>query len=150
MAADPEAVLSGIFEKNLELWGFIASNVGLLAVLRAYAPGWVSFIITGMLGLFGWFAVKGGKKQYEARAEVTFHRRRASYYEEIMGKRAMDNERMLFHYAGEMNDRFLEESRKVTQLAAATEIQECYSMEKERWKGATGRNGRKCSSLKTL
>lgn len=90
----------------------IAANISLLAVLMAYAPVWLSLIIAGMLALFGRFAVKGGKKQYEAHAEVTFHRRRASYYEEIMGNRAMANERMLFRYAGEINNRFLEESRK--------------------------------------
>lgn len=112
VAAEPEAALSGILEKNLELWGFIAANVSLLAVLMAYAPVWLALIIAGMLVLFGRFAVKGGKKQYEAHAEVTIHRRRASYYEEIMGNRAMANERMLFGYAGEINDRFLEESRK--------------------------------------
>lgn len=90
----------------------IAANISLLAVLMAYAPVWISLIIAGMLVLFGRFAVKGGKKQYEAHAEVTFHRRRASYYEEIMGNHAMANERMLFRYAGEINNRFLEESRK--------------------------------------
>lgn len=112
VAAEPEAVLSGILEKNLELWGLIATNISLFAVLMAYAPVWISLIVAGMLALFGRFAVKGGKKQYEAHAEVTFHRRRASYYEEIMGNRAMANERMLFRYAGEINNRFLEESRK--------------------------------------
>lgn len=51
VAAEPEAALSGILEKNLELWGFIAANVSLLAVLMAYAPVWLALIIAGMLVL---------------------------------------------------------------------------------------------------
>lgn len=117
---DPEGLLSGIIEGYLELGGFLVSNVSLVAVLVAQAPAWVSAVITGMLVCFGIFAVKGGERQYEARAEVTMRKRKAEYYGDVLKDRALAQERMLFGYGGSINEAYLKESAEARRLERKT------------------------------
>lgn len=117
---DPEGLLSGIIEGYLELGGFLVSNVSLVAVLVTQAPAWVSAVITGLLVCFGIFAVKGGERQYEARAEVTLRRRKAEYYGDILKNRALAQERMLFGYGGSIDEAYLKESREARKLERKT------------------------------
>lgn len=113
---DPEGLLWGILEGYMGLGGFLISNVSLVAVLVTQAPVWVSAVVSGMLILFGIFAVRGGEKQYNAWAEVTLRRRKAKYYGEILSNRAMADERMLFRYGDTVNEMFRKESREARLL----------------------------------
>ena len=64
---------------------------------------------------FGFFAVKGGQKQYEAKKEVTLGKRKAAYAEEILGNRDAANERVLFGFGDWVNGIFLKE-RQIARL----------------------------------
>ena len=112
IAGDPEGILSGIMEGYLEMAVFIISNVSLVSILIFQMPVWVSLVITAVLAAFGFYALKSGQRQYHAHAEVTACRRKADYYEKILGDRDTVNERTLFDYGEKINKEFLAASRR--------------------------------------
>lgn len=112
IASDPEGILSGIMEGYLELAAFFISNMSLVSILVFQMPIWVSLVIIAVLAAFGFYALKSGQRQYHAHAEVTACRRRADYYEKILGNRDAVNERALFGYSEKINEEFLAASRE--------------------------------------
>ncbi len=112
IAGDPEGILSGIMEGYLELAVFLISNMSLVSILVFQMPVWVSFVIIAVLTVFGFYALRGGERQYNVHAEVTACRRKADYYEKILGNRDAVNERTLFGYSEAVNKEFLAASRQ--------------------------------------
>lgn len=112
IASDPEGILSGTMEGYLGLAAFVVSNMSLVSILVFQMPIWVSLVIIAVLAAFGFYALKSGQRQYHAHAEVTACRRRADYYEKILGNRDAVNERALFGYSEKINEEFLAASRE--------------------------------------
>ena len=70
VSKDPEEVLNGVLESGFSMVCFLISNGCLVVWLITQAPVWISPVIMVLLVGFGFFAVKGGQKQYEAKKEV--------------------------------------------------------------------------------
>ena len=109
VSKDPEEVLNGVLESGFSMVCFLISNGCLVVWLITQAPVWISPVIVVLLVGFGFFAVKGGQKQYEAKKEVTLGKRKAAYAEEILGNRDAANERVLFGFGDWVNGIFLKE-----------------------------------------
>ena len=67
VSKDPEEVLNGVLESGFSMVCFLISNGCLVVWLITQAPVWISPVIMVLLVGFGFFAVKGGQKQYEAK-----------------------------------------------------------------------------------
>ena len=115
VSKDPEEVLNGVLESGFSMVCFLISNGCLVVWLITQAPVWISPVIVVLLVGFGFFAVKGGQKQYEAKKEVTLGKRKAAYAEEILGNRDAANERVLFGFGDWVNGIFLKE-RQIARL----------------------------------
>ncbi len=115
VSKDPEEVLNGVLESGFSMVCFLISNSCLVVWLITQAPVWISPVIMVLLVGFGFFAVKGGQKQYEAKKEVTLGKRKAAYAEEILGNRDVANERVLFGFGDWVNGIFLKE-RQIARL----------------------------------
>ena len=117
VSKDPEEVLNGVLESGFSMVCFLISNGCLVVWLITQAPVWISPVIMVLLVGFGFFAVKGGQKQYEAKKEVTLGKRKAAYAEEILGNRDAANERVLFGFGDWVNGIFLKE-RQIARLGS--------------------------------
>ncbi|MFR1310568.1 MAG: hypothetical protein ACLSCO_17960 [Gallintestinimicrobium sp.] len=62
-------MLNGVLESGFSMVCFLISNGCLVVWLITQAPVWISPVIVVLLVGFGFFAVKGGQKQYEAEKE---------------------------------------------------------------------------------
>ena len=78
LSKGPEEVLNGVLESGFSMVYFLISNGCLVVWLITQAPVWISPVIMVLLVGFGFFAVKGGQKQYEAKKEVTLGKRKAA------------------------------------------------------------------------
>lgn len=112
---DPIGKINGGFENILGALNIIIRVVSLLAILVTQV-WWAAIVIIGIcLPLFS-IAIKGGKATYKANQEAEKHTRRARYLHDVLSGRDNIEERALFGYSDELNNKWLdkyEEARKI-------------------------------------
>ena len=112
---DPIGKINGGFENILGALNIIIRVVSLLAIL-VIQVWWAAIVIIGIcLPLFS-LAIKGGRATYKANQEAEKHSRRAKYLHDVLSVRDNIEERALFGYSEELNNKWYgkyEEARKI-------------------------------------
>ncbi|NLZ82759.1 MAG: ABC transporter ATP-binding protein, partial [Clostridiales bacterium] len=112
---DPIGKINGGFENILGALNIIIRVVSLLAILVTQV-WWAAIVIIGIcLPLFS-LAIKGGRATYKANQEAEKHSRRAKYLHDVLSVRDNIEERALFGYSEELNNKWYdkyEEARKI-------------------------------------
>ena len=85
------------FENLLNLVGIFIQAGSFLAVLF-FEAWWSVFLVLIVGGIVVYFALKGGKNQYDAEKNVSEFRRHYQYYGNVMVSRDFVDERNLFHF----------------------------------------------------
>jgi len=83
----------------------VAAIISVLGLIVIHVWWAVPIIIAFSVPLF-WIALVAGQKKYDAEAQALKHERRYSYYSDVLTSREATEERTLFGYAEDVNQRF--------------------------------------------
>ena len=117
-----EEHLLQILINRLDIICFFLSNLSIIIVFLKEA-GVLSILVLFILVFSCYNAVRNGKKQYQASMEVTSRKRRAAYYETILGNRDTAAERMLFGFQKTINNNFCTESHNAREREKKAQFQ---------------------------
>ena len=112
---DPIGKINGGFDNVLGALNIIIRVISLLAILVTQV-WWAALVIVAIcIPLFS-LAIKGGKATYKANQEAEKHSRRARYLHDVLSGRDNIEERALFGYSQNLNNKWhdkYEEARKI-------------------------------------
>lgn len=108
---DTEAQVKEAYSCLLQLVGLVLKVIGILAIMFSQV-WWLAFFLLAVSIPCFHIAMKSGKEDYEAQADVTKIRRVSEYYNEMLKKREYVEERTLFGYAQEYREKFLQQYEK--------------------------------------
>jgi ATP-binding cassette subfamily B protein len=83
-------------------------RVGSILLVLITQVWWAAFVILAFSIPLFWLAVRSGKANYEASKEAVKHTRRAGYLQSVLTGRENVEERSLFAYSDELNNRYHE------------------------------------------
>lgn len=112
---DPIGKINGGYDNILGAMNIIIRVVSLLAILVTQV-WWAALVIIGICVPLFSLAIKGGKATYKANQEAEKHSRRARYLHDVLSGRDNIEERALFGYSQELNNKWhdkYEEARKI-------------------------------------
>jgi len=112
---DPIGKINGGFDNVLGALNIIIRIVSLLAILVTQI-WWAAIVIIAICVPLFSLAIKGGKATYKANQEAEKHSRRARYLHDVLSGRDNIEERALFGYSQELNNKWhdkYEEARKI-------------------------------------
>lgn len=104
---DPSGKLSKGFDILLQMGDMIV-RVGSILLVLVTQVWWAALVILAFSMPLFWLAVKSGKANYEASKEAVKHTRRAQYLQGVLTSRDNVEERALFSYSTELNNRWYE------------------------------------------
>ena len=104
---DPAERLSGGFGSVLRMADMVI-RLGSLMLLLMTQVWWAAIVIIAFAAPLFWLAIKSGETNYKAKQEAARHTRRASYLQGVLTGRDNIEERAVFDYTDELNERYYE------------------------------------------
>jgi len=104
---DPEEKLFQAADSVIKLVFFIVSNLSIFVLLATQEKALALFMLV-LAFAYSMYAIASGKQQYETDVEVSRQRRKAHYFENILGNREALFERQLFQFGKHINKRYCE------------------------------------------
>ncbi|GHU36491.1 ABC transporter ATP-binding protein [Clostridia bacterium] len=102
----PESVVLNNYTALLHVIEAIISAISIVVVIFTHV-WWAALIILSCCPLLFWLAVKSGKAQYKAQKDATLVTRKYEYLSAVLSGRDNVDERNLFNYSDEINDRYV-------------------------------------------
>lgn len=92
--------------RNLVITVGLVIRIGSVLLILLLRIWWAPFVIVAFSTPLLMLAAKTGKLSYEAAKEAAKHTRRATYYQDVLTGRDYVEERALFGYSSELNERY--------------------------------------------
>lgn len=118
---EPEKKLSGLIMNVLDLLSILINIISIMALFTKYVPK-VSIVYFILFVVLYILALISGKKMYEAKRSVSKQQRRYKYFEEVLTRKEYVEERTVFRYGDQLNERWYEiyEGARIKQLLIRT------------------------------
>jgi ATP-binding cassette subfamily B protein len=108
VSRDPVKALMEGFSGYMELTQVVVYVISVLSLIVAQV-WWAALIIIVFSAPMFWLSLKAGRKTYQAERDSEKFNRRYEYLSEVLSGRDATDERSLFGYGDEVNERFMEQ-----------------------------------------
>ena len=119
---EPEVQWLNIYRSILELFRLGISIVGILFII-AKDVWWAAIVILFFCFPIFFYAVKGGKRNYQAKRDASEYNRQYSYYDSILNNKDALEERKLFGFTDRVQKKYDESFKKAFWIETQTAIQ---------------------------